>query len=395
MPPSHSSAQAACRSAVVRASPPGAIAHVLPWVNIGGTELQTLRLAQAARQLDYSNLIYLPVGATKVRALFVGESFEILEYEQVQPSYTKPAPFWKNSRRLASSFRERQVQIVHCSDILAAHFTGFAGRMAGARVVTHVRNHYPSIGRREESFLLPVERFVFVSKNTRENFGSERARKRSQILYDVPGVVYKPVADRAAARASFGLPQHGHVFGMAARVSPQKDFPTLIQAARIVAEKLPDCSFLIAGDHQLEAPHRAHYESLLPLLEETGMRGRFFFAGFQSEMARFYGAIDTFVLSSNWEGLPTVTLEAILYGRPVVSTEVGGIAEAIQDGVSGFLTPTKSPETLARRLLEIATDPALAQRMTECAQRTLEETFGQRRFLKQVDELYSGLLRRR
>jgi len=376
-------------------SPRGRVAHVLPWANIGGTELQTLRLAQAARQLGYSNLIYVPAGAAKVQALFADDHFEVLEYNQVQPSYTKPSEFWKNSRHLASSFRDRKIQILHCSDILAAHFTGFAGRMGGSRVITHVRNHYPSIGRREKSLLLPVELFVFVSKNTCENFGIERGRRRSRILYDVPGVVYKPVADRAAARASFGLPPHGHVFGMAARVSPQKDFPTLIQAARMVSEKLPDSSFLIAGDHQLEAPHRAHYETLLPLLEETGMRERFFFAGFQAEMSPFYGAIDTFVLSSNWEGLPTVALEAVMYARPVVSTQVGGIAEAIQDGVNGFLVPPKSPEILANRLIQIATDRALAQRMNEAAQRTLTETFGQERFLKQVDQLYSGLLRRR
>jgi glycosyltransferase involved in cell wall biosynthesis len=376
-------------------SPRGRVAHVLPWANIGGTELQTLRLAQAARELGYSNVIYVPTDAPKVRALFADDHFDVLEYHQVQPSYTKPAPFWKNSRHLASSFRNRKIQIVHCSDILAAHFTGFAGRMGGARVITHVRNHYPSIGRRDKSLLLPVELFVFVSKNTCENFGIDRGRRRSRILHDVPGVVYKPVEDRAAARASFGLPPHGHVFGMAARVSPQKDFPTLIRAARIVTDKLPDCSFLIAGDHQLEAPHRAHYESLLPLLDETGMRERFFFAGFQAYMSPFYGAIDTFVLSSNWEGLPTVVLEAMMYGRPVVSTEVGGIAEAVQDGVTGFLVPPKSPEILANRLIQIATDSALAQRMTEAAQRTLTETFGQERFLKQIDQLYSRLLRRR
>jgi len=112
-------------------------------------------------------------------------------------------------------------------------------------------------------------------------------------------------------------------------------------------------------------------------------------------MSPFYGAIDTFVLSSNWEGLPTVVLEAIMYGRPVVSTEVGGIAEAIQDGVNGFLVPPKSPELLAERLVQIATDRPLAQRMIENAQRKLTETFGQERFLKQVDQLYSGLSRRR
>src|ERR1700761_9114188 len=93
----------------------GRVAHVLPWANIGGTELQTLRLAQAARKLGYSNLIYVPAGAAKVRALFADGHFEVLEYHQVQPSYTKPAPFWKNSRRIASSFREHKIQIVHCS----------------------------------------------------------------------------------------------------------------------------------------------------------------------------------------------------------------------------------------------------------------------------------------
>jgi glycosyltransferase involved in cell wall biosynthesis len=375
-------------------SPRARVAHVLPWPNIGGTELQTLRLAQAARELDYSNVIYVPVGAAKVRALFADDHFKVREYDQVQPSFTKPAHFWRNSRALASLLRQQKIQIMHCSDILAAHFTGLSGRLAGARVITHVRNHYPFMPGRDKVFLLPVQLFVFVSKNTRSNFALKRGRKHSQILYDVPGVIYKPVEDRATARSKFGLAPNGHVFGMAARVSPQKDFPTLIQAARLVAQKLPDCAFLIAGDHRLEAPHRTHYQSLLPLLEETGMLPRFFFAGFQAEMSPFYGAIDTFVLSSNWEGLPTVVLEATMYGRPVVSTEVGGIAEAIQDGVNGFLVPPKSPEILADRLIRVATDPALALRMTQSAQQTLTETFGQKRFLEQVDNLYSALLPR-
>lgn len=367
------------------------VAHVLPWASIGGTELQTLRLAQTARELGYANVIYVPAGASKVRALFLDEQFEVIDYEQVQPRYTRPAAFWKNLRCFAASLRANRIQIVHCSDILAAHFTGFAGRLAGARVITHVRNHYASIGLRDTLSLLPVESFVFVSQKTCENFSMERGRLRSRILYDVPGVEYNPAGDCADARAGFGLPSRGHVFGMAARLSPQKDFETLILAARIVSEKLPDCSFLIAGDHQIEASHREHYQRIMPLLDETGMRDRFFFAGFQPDMSRFYRAIDTFVLSSNWEGLPTVVLEAMMYARPVVSTDVGGIAEAVQNGVNGFLVPPKSPEVLASRLIQIATEPLLAERMTREASRSLLATFGPDRFARQVDKLYSDL----
>ncbi len=371
------------------------IAHVLPWLSIGGTELQTLRLAEAARDLGYSNVVYVPVGAEKVGALFREAGFEVFEYEQVQPSYLHPSRFIRNSRDLAAKLRRNEVQILHCADILAAHFTGLAGRLAGVRVISHVRNHYPHFSLRDETFLRAVERFIFVSNNTRENFGMRRARVRSTVLYDVPGAVFKPLEDREHARRSFGLREGAHVFGMAARVSPQKDFPTLIQAAQIVSTKLPNCIFLIAGDHELESAHRSHFESLQPLLRDSDMCERFLFSGFQSEMSRFYAAIDTFVLSSNWEGLATTLLEAMMYGRPVVSTDVGGISEAIEDGVNGFLIPPKSPGILADRLVQIAEDQSLSRRMAEEGVRTLNEKFGQKRFLEQVDELYSELSARR
>lgn len=369
----------------------GRIAHVLPWVSIGGTELQTRRLAQAADELGHSNIIYVPIGGDKTRTLFREAGFSVFEYEQVQPSYSKPSRYVRASRELAASLRKNNIQVLHCADVLAAHFTGVAGRLAGARVISHVRNHYPHFPLRDKTFLMTVERFIFVSKNTRDSFGIARARARSRVLYDLPGVVFKPLENRESARSNFGLSRDSHVFGMAARVSPQKDFPTLIRAAAIVAEKLPNCTFLIAGDYQAEPAHRSHFESIQPLLRETAMRDRFFFAGFQPEMNPFYAAIDTFVLSSNWEGLATTILEAMMYRKPVVSTNVGGISEAIQDGVSGFLIPPKSPELFAHRLLQIAGDRNLSESMVENAARSLNEKFGQTRFLEQVDQLYSDL----
>jgi glycosyltransferase involved in cell wall biosynthesis len=370
----------------------GRIAHVLPWVSIGGTELQTRRLAQAADELGYSNIIYVPAGADKTRTLFREAGFNVFEYEQVQPSYSKPNRFVKASRELAASLRKNNIQVLHYADVLAAHFTGVAGRLARAKVISHVRNHYPHFPLRDKTFLMAVERFIFVSKNTRDSFGIVRARARSRVLYDLPGAVFKPLEDRENARSNFGLPRDSHVFGMAARVSPQKDFPTLIRAAAIVTEKLPNCAFLIAGDYQAEPAHRSHFESLQPLLRDSRMCDRFFFAGFQPEMSPFYAAIDTFVLSSNWEGLATTILEAMMYRRPVVSTNVGGISEAIEDGVNGFLAPPKSPELFAQRLLQIATDCSLAKSMVENAERSLNEKFGQTRFVEQVDQLYSDLL---
>ncbi len=370
----------------------GRIAHFLPWQSIGGTELQTLRLAEAARELGYFNVIYVPEDGAKVRALLEGGGFEVCEYNQVQPSYSKPRAFWRNLRAIASELRRKEINIVHCADIAAAHFMSLAGRLARATVISHVRNHYPEFAARDKSFLLPVQRFVFVSRATRDSFGIKRARQRSRVLYDVPGVVLKTLPDRQAARKHFGLPADSYVFGMAARVSPQKDFPTLIHAARRVLAEIPNCFFLIAGDYELEAPHREHFQTLQPLLTQAGLQGRFCFAGFQAEMSNFFGAIDAFVLSSNWEGLPTVVLEAVMYHKPVICTEVGGISEAIVDGMSGFLIPPKSPDVLADRLLRVASNPALARDMVASASRSLDQQFGPERFRAQVQGLYSELL---
>jgi glycosyltransferase involved in cell wall biosynthesis len=369
------------------------IAHILPWDSIGGTELQTLRLAEAAREGGFRNIIYTLRHGSKVRRMFEEAGFPVFEYEQVHPSYTKPLPYLRNCRRLAGQLREQGTSIVHSADVPAAYFTAMAGRFAGARVISHVRNHYPEIPLRDRGFLRPVERFVFVSKATREQFAIPRARKHGTVLYDVPGIAFQPGGERARALEQFGIQPDHFVFGMASRVAPQKDFPTLIKAARRVVAKLPACTFLIAGDYQIERTHREHYVSLQPLLARSGVGEHFRFAGFQSDMRAFFAAIDAFVLSTHFEGLPTVALEAMLYRKPVICTDVGGISEAITDGVNGLLAPPKSAEVLADKLLQAARDKPLVARMTKNACATLEAQFGRERFLRQVEELYSGLLR--
>ena len=370
------------------------IAHVLPWPNIGGTERQTLLLARCSREANFINLIYYPAGASAVRDLFSDEKFLTFEYDQIQPSFSHPKNFLYASAKMAASLRRNGVSILHCSDILSTHFTGLAGRYAGAKVVSHVRNYYPQIPYRDQLFLRTAQQFTFVSVHTRDSFAMARARQQenNRVLYDLPGVPYLPTLDSKSARLFFGIQTDGHVFGMAARFSPQKDFPTLIRAAQIVTTYLPNSVFLVAGDHQTELTYRQHFESLQPLLEDTGMRNHFVFAGFQKDMSKFYSAIDTFVLSSHWEGLPTVVLETVcVYRKPVVCTDVGGVSEAIENAQTGFLTKANCPDELAKYMLIIADNLALRDQFTKLASCFIEQRFGERRFRAQVRDLYLGV----
>lgn len=370
------------------------IAHVLPFPEIGGTELQTLRIAETARELGFSSTVYVPDGARSVTELFEDHGFETEDYAQVPPSYSHPLPFLRATWALAARFRAQGAAVVHCADVLAGIFTATAGRLAGARVLCHVRNPYPAIPMRERPFLWPVDRFAFVSRDVQRQLSVAARRKRGPVIYGVASAVEERPRGRQEACARFGLPVDCLVVGAAARLAPQKDYETLVRAAREVLRAAPGVRFLIAADTAGTEAQRMRFRGLQTLLDETGTRDLFVFAGFQPDMSWFYAAIDALALSSHFEGLGTVLMEAIAHRKPIVATAVGGIPEAILDGKTGLLAPPRSPEIFARQLVRVLREPELARTLTAAAWAHSESLFGRERYVRQIDELYSGLVGR-
>ena len=105
-------------------------------------------------------------------------------------------------------------------------------------------------------------------------------------------------------------------------------------------------------------------------------------------------SFDVFALTSLWEGLPRVLPQAMAAGLPIVATAVDGNAEAVTDGVNGFLTPPGDPQAMAAAWLHLLDDPALARRMGKAGQVRAEE-FGARKMVGDIADLYEGLLAER
>ena len=137
------------------------------------------------------------------------------------------------------------------------------------------------------------------------------------------------------------------VFGIVGRLHPQKDHPTFFAAAAIVLRERPDARFVAVG-RGLEpgAPHVA------PLLSAAGLPADAVeLVGEVSDIGRIYGKIDALVLSSRTEGFPNVVAEAMSHCRPVVSTDVGDVADIVGD--TGFVVPPGRPELLAAAMLRM------------------------------------------
>jgi glycosyltransferase involved in cell wall biosynthesis len=104
--------------------------------------------------------------------------------------------------------------------------------------------------------------------------------------------------------------------------------------------------------------------------------------------ARELAAASVFVLPSYNEGLPMSVLEAMAAGLPIVSTPVGGIPEAVSDGVEGYLVAPGDVDTLAERLALLASDPALARRMGAAARRQGESSYASAAVVPRLEQLY-------
>ena len=138
----------------------------------------------------------------------------------------------------------------------------------------------------------------------------------------------------------------------AARVFPLKDIETLIRACDVTRRRVPDVHFVVYGANWVDEPYTARCEALI---DELGVRGHFTFAGYHDDPARLYHEGDVFALSSISEGFPFSVIEAMACGRPVVATDVGGVKEALVDGV-GVVVPPRDFAGLGDGLADLLLD---------------------------------------
>ncbi|HET7563620.1 MAG TPA: glycosyltransferase family 4 protein [Gemmatimonadaceae bacterium] len=168
------------------------------------------------------------------------------------------------------------------------------------------------------------------------------------------------------------------------RLMRGKGFPTLLRAFQRVAARDDEIELHIAGD----GPDRAGLEQLT---HELGLERRVVFRGAlrDERLIAEYAGASLFALASHHEGLPTVVLEAMACGLPVVSTACGGPADHVVPGETGFLTPVGDSSAMAERMLTVLRDRGLAERMGRAARQRAIDTFSTEIINERLDAVYA------
>lgn len=167
-----------------------------------------------------------------------------------------------------------------------------------------------------------------------------------------------------------------------------KGHDIFIQAAAAVVSRFPDVSFSIAGD-VLEPEYFARLEALV---RDLGLVGRFHFIGGVADLPAYLASADIFVMPSRSEGFSNAIVEAMAMSLPVVATGVGGNAEAVKDGVNGFVVPPEDPEALAAAISQLIANRTQAKIMGEEGRNIVVETFTSEAMMEKIVATYRRLL---
>jgi glycosyltransferase involved in cell wall biosynthesis len=188
----------------------------------------------------------------------------------------------------------------------------------------------------------------------------------------------------AALRASLAPPD-GFLIGSVGRLDRVKGYEDLIRAARIVVDTHPEVRFAIAGCGPLQT-------SLQRLIVELRLTGRFQLLGFRSDVPNFLAALDLFVSSSLWEGFGLAVAEAMMLGKPVVATRVGGVTDSVIPGKTGTLVAPHDPAALANAILTaVATQGSRSEQIAN-AQRHVAALCDPVHSAMEFDAICSGVL---
>jgi len=360
----------------------------LPVLNVGGTEIQTLNLARVLVSAGYHVTIccYYEYDVGIVR------KFEAVGAEVLLMKYERISGLWHLAKGLIRFFKEKKPDIVHVQYIAPGLIPILAAKLSGIPTV-FATVHQPGIpyGLKVKLFLRIgsslCKTFFCVSKSVEKSwFGNSEIfnpknvnRKRQHFtIYNAVDVsaITHAVGSANLDHLIMTLALDGcHVVGIAGRLRKEKGQAILLDAMSQVIKKVPEVKIVVIGD----GPDRKQLETRA---ETLGIADHILWLGIKEpeETLQLYSIMDVVVVPSLFEGFGLTAAEAMASGLPVVASDVDGLREVIKDGVTGYLVPFGDSNEMAKRLIELLSDPSKAQAMGKVGRKRVKQQFSMERF---------------
>ena len=368
------------------------ILYVVTQLELGGAQTQLLSLIRHLDK-DRYNLFLFTAG----EGLLLDEALSIGGLTVHRSKHLRrPIHFSQDILALMEIVRfikKNKIDIIHTHSSKAGILGRWAGALAKVKIIVHTVHGWSFNDFQNpllKKFYIALEHFsakftdaiIVVShhdkqKGLKRRIGTEG--KYSLVRYGVDRAKFG-LEDRSL-RKELGIGDAELVIGMIACFKPQKAIEDFVRLAFLANPVLPQAKFLLVGDGVLR-------KKIEKLIVKFNLNSRFILLGWRKDIPRVLSAMDVFVLTSLWEGLPIAVLEAMVSQVPVVATHTGGISEVITEGETGFLVPCHDMASMLEKMRILLQNVPFKNRIIQSAKQCMDEKFDTETMVKTHEDLY-------
>jgi L-malate glycosyltransferase len=298
------------------------------------------------------------------------------------------------AREIATYIREHKIQLVHCHLPWAGIVGRLAGRLTGVPVVYTEHNkweRYHRITYHLNKLSFSNQKVVIaVSGEVARSIKTHYHKAKPDVQVVLNGAdTHKYSIDQPVQRdirKELSIPATDIVIGIACVFRAQKRLTIWLEIAHSLRKKNPNISFIVVGDGVLK-------EEIAAKAKELDTAKYVHFVGLQTDTRPFFKAMDIFMMSSEFEGLPIALLEAMSMNCVPACTAAGGIPEAIEDGVNGLLVPVEQPLQLVDKIEGMLQQPGKLQQMKKAARETVINSFSMQKMVGHLEVIYNSLIK--
>lgn len=363
------------------------VLHVIKSLGRGGAEMllpETLKLHHQDK-FEFYYIYFLPWKDQMVPAIEQGGG-KVFCF----PSNNNIALLAK-ARALAKFIRDHRIQLIHAHLPWAGVVARIAGKMTGVPVIYTEHNkqeRYHFLTRfLNLSTMNWCKEVIAVSADVEQSVKKHKRNLTVQLRTILNGVNTKDFTPGIVSdvRETLGIPAGVPVIGTIAVFRFQKRLDVWMEVAKRILQKHPDVHFIMVGDGPLK-------NELLQKRKELSMDERIHMPGLKTDVKPFLAAMDIYMMSSIFEGLPIALLEAMAMECAVASTEAGGIKEVIRDHVDGLLCAVDDPLKLVDIVSNLLVDKDLVARFRVAARKRAIEAFSLDKMVSALETEYLSAL---
>lgn len=307
----------------------------------------------------------------------------------------------KDIRKIKDIVNKEEIKIIHAHDNTASVVSYLSKRIFNLKVkiISHIHNCYPwlkesgvnkkidSILRSKYDYNIACGKVVYdFYEDNAKYFNKEKTTILSNAI-DVNEINDFNINKTEKVRKKFNIPKDKIIIGFIGRLDNQKGIVPFIKEFTKYKEGFSDSKILLVGNGSQE-------EVVKNLIKENGLEELFILTGFQEDVYSFYPIIDIFFLPSLYEGLPMVLLEAMAFGKAIISTDVGSISEVINKD-TGSLIRACQYESFIKELINLKDNKELIEFYSINAKRSVEENFNIKKYINYIEkQLYKQIISR-